>query len=386
MDCKGPTYTGISKCVTVEAKQVYGTDIPITYVGVDINDFYPTRKITSIHTIGILGVKDLISIKRATMFAEIADKANMKAVYINGKDYNLHLELYEDIDMLLVCSEFEGCGLSILEAGACNIPVISTPVGCALELKNIKTFTTIDEAVKLINELKDDPEDYILNLGNEIRENWNWKVLCNTYWKPIIDKMLIHNDVDFIEIGTSDFDTLIENSENQKGYSIEPIKNYYNSLPDKPNVKKLNIAITSNKTNKTCDIYYIPNDIIISEKLQSWMKGCNCINNYHPQHENYKQFVSIDKIPLINIDDFLLEERIRKIKLLKIDTEGHDCIILQGLYEYLIKRSPLYYPNEIIFESNELTHIDTVDKICTLYNSIGYTIERGYNTSMKYSS
>ena len=42
---------------------------------------------------------------------------------------------------------------------------------------------------------------------------------------------------DFIEIGTSDFDTLIEDaSESTRGISIEPIKYYLDRLPNKENV------------------------------------------------------------------------------------------------------------------------------------------------------
>jgi nucleoside-diphosphate-sugar epimerase len=41
----------------------------------------------------------------------------------------------------------------------------------------------------------------------------------------------------------------------------------------------------------------------------------------------------------MNIDELLREYQVRSIKFLKIDTEGHDCIILDGLFDYL-KTSP----------------------------------------------
>jgi hypothetical protein len=50
---------------------------------------------------------------------------------------------------------------------------------------------------------------------------------------------------DFIEIGTSCFDTLIEKSSDVKvGISIEPIKYYCDKLPNKKNVIKLNKGIS----------------------------------------------------------------------------------------------------------------------------------------------
>ena len=45
---------------------------------------------------------------------------------------------------------------------------------------------------------------------------------------------------DFIEVGTSDFDTLIQDAtDNCIGLCIEPIKFYLDRLPNKPNVKKI---------------------------------------------------------------------------------------------------------------------------------------------------
>jgi hypothetical protein len=46
---------------------------------------------------------------------------------------------------------------------------------------------------------------------------------------------------DFIEIGTSDFDTEIEKKDNKIGISIEPIKYYLDRVTNKPNCIKLNI-------------------------------------------------------------------------------------------------------------------------------------------------
>lgn len=47
--------------------------------------------------------------------------------------------------------------------------------------------------------------------------------------------------LDFIEIGTSDFETLIQTcDDNTYGLSIEPIKKYIDRLPNRPNVVKIN--------------------------------------------------------------------------------------------------------------------------------------------------
>ena len=62
---------------------------------------------------------------------------------------------------------------------------------------------------------------------------------------------------DFIEIGTSDFDTLIQSSNTTtKGISIEPLKFYLDNLPNNDNIIKSNYAVSN--FNGKIDIYYVP--------------------------------------------------------------------------------------------------------------------------------
>lgn len=193
----------------------------------------------------------------------------------------------------------------------------------------------------------------------------------------------MEEDYDFIEIGTSNFDTLIQNATIEKGISVEPLKYYLDCLPNKPNVKKVNVAITDKPLSDTVDFYYIPEKVIVENRLYSWFKGCNTINNYHPLHiyHNVQRFVKIDKVPLISISDLFIQNNVRKVKYLKIDTEGHDCVILKGLYEYLKTKDKIYYPDRILFETNENTKPEQVDEILNLYLPIGYKlVSRDYDT------
>ena len=49
--------------------------------------------------------------------------------------------------------------------------------------------------------------------------------------------------LDYIEIGTSDFDTLVQNTD-LTGLSIDPLKIYLDALPNKVNNIKINAAIS----------------------------------------------------------------------------------------------------------------------------------------------
>lgn len=189
-------------------------------------------------------------------------------------------------------------------------------------------------------------------------------------------------DLDFIEIGTSNFDTLIQNaSDTTTGISIDAVKYYIDCLPDKPNVKKLNIGISN--TDGSMDVYYVPEKIIIERKLPDWLKGCNSINNYHPAHIKKKvcNFCQIDKVNVITLFRLYYENQIRNVKFLKIDTEGHDCIILNAFFEHIKYLPDTFYPNKIFFQTNELIKKTDVEHTINLYLSIGYKLEsRDSNT------
>ena len=189
-------------------------------------------------------------------------------------------------------------------------------------------------------------------------------------------------DYDFIEIGTSNFDTLIQYADNNiKGISVDAVKYYIDNLPDKSNCKKINIGISN--INSSLDVYYIPEKIIEENNLPNWFKGCNCINNYHPLHikHNVSHLCLIEKVKVITTYELFYQNNVRNVKYLKIDTEGHDVIILKTLFFY-IKYLPIsFYPKEILFETNENTSSKEVDEIIQLYISIGYKLKsRGYDS------
>lgn len=144
---------------------------------------------------------------------------------------------------------------------------------------------------------------------------------------------------DFIEIGTSDFDTLIESSnDNTIGISIEPIKYYLDRLPNKKNVIKVQSALTT--TDGFVDVYYIEDSKIKEHNLPWWVRGSNSINNPHPfaikeiGEDLYNELVTIEKVPTISWETLINTYGVSSIGHLKIDTEGHDHIIFRDFLNY----------------------------------------------------
>ena len=140
----------------------------------------------------------------------------------------------------------------------------------------------------------------------------------------------------FIEVGSCDFDTcetIIQNG--WRGIVIEPVKYYFDKLHKYPNIYYENIAISNH--NGESEIYYInPNDIKTND--QEWMKGISSLKGMtgplsFPSNKSLDLFKSHLKqtVKTTTLDELCKKYNIDEIDFLKIDTEGHDLIVLQSL-------------------------------------------------------
>ena len=183
---------------------------------------------------------------------------------------------------------------------------------------------------------------------------------------------------DFIEVGTSNFDTEIQKADdNTIGLSVEPLKIYLDDLPNKKKCKKINKAV-SNKRDKLY-IYYIKPEDIDKHKLPGYLKGCNSIINPHPlqkeelQNINRMDLMQKKLIDVITFEDLVKSNNVNKIKLLKIDTEGHDPVILDSVINYCDKYKHTY-PDKIIFETNQWSNADVQNEIITKFKNRNYKL------------
>lgn len=218
-----------------------------------------------------------------------------------------------------------------------------------------------------------------------VNEILNGNMPINYFINKSFDNMKLVN-YNFIEIGTSNFDTLIEKADDDTiGISVDAVRYYINQLPEKPNVKKINIGISNKNTN--LDVYYIPEKVIDENQLPKWFKGCNCIGNYHPLHikHNVSDLCIVENVEVITCYELFYKNKVKNVKFFKIDTEGHDCIILESLYYYIFYLPSIFYPEKILFESNENINPGDVDKIIYLFCNLGYKLQsRSYDTILVY--
>jgi hypothetical protein len=210
--------------------------------------------------------------------------------------------------------------------------------------------------------------------------------------------------LDFLEVGTSDFNTYMETcSINEKGLVIEPLKIYLDNLPNKDNVIKVNAALLFGDT-KTIPIYYIKPEVIKQHGLFDWMRGCNSVGNPHDLHLNYfntieefdkwhgswkskdapkgrnlldEGLVSVDEVPCITFASIIRDYNIGSIKYIKIDTEGLDADILHSILDDLWMINEIKLPEIIQFETNVHNDPNKSFDVITRLMNIGYEIYVG---------
>lgn len=192
--------------------------------------------------------------------------------------------------------------------------------------------------------------------------------------------------LDYIEIGTSDFDTLLETTD-LHGISIEPLSIYLDKLPNKDNNIKLNMAVSD--FDGECEVFFIPPEDIKKYNLPSWLKGCNSILEPHPSALQVLNEVGLvdlyqqKKIEVITWDTLIRTRNIIGVDYLKIDTEGHDSVIIKSI----LNSSTNLLPKKIKFETNILTPRDVVDETINLLKDRGYLVieETNENTVVELS-
>jgi hypothetical protein len=183
----------------------------------------------------------------------------------------------------------------------------------------------------------------------------------------------------FLEIGTSDFNTLIETAKDDEiGMSVEPILEYLDKLPNKKNVIKLNCAVGVENCKDTVEIFFIPEETILSKNLPNWLKGCNSIEKMHPQHIKLglTDLVSKKIIKQISIIELFEDYQIYPLDHLKIDTEGLDCDLLLSLSKFLKDLTAENHPKRITFEVNSLTDKEKLSMVLDCYKNLGYIQNR----------
>lgn len=171
---------------------------------------------------------------------------------------------------------------------------------------------------------------------------------------------------DYVDIGTCDFD-IADNIflPTKKYLLVEPLSFYLDKTPVGPNIEKLNAAVSSVAGELDC--YYVDPQIIVRYNLDDWVKGCSSINQKHPtiallEEQHGINLTSVQRVPVVTFHDILIKYKINFIENLKIDTEGHDHIILTDVASAILQGDLIV--SNIKFEYLQaFKNLDTLDAI-----------------------
>lgn len=145
---------------------------------------------------------------------------------------------------------------------------------------------------------------------------------------------------DYVDIGTSDFDTSAVYAPAAKVLLVEPLDFYLNKFANLENVTLCNSAIGA--SSGTIDIYYLTEDKIKQYGLPDFIRGCNSVGRPHLLTNAYLNARGIgedvyDKrtVPIITFNTLCEQYDIGSIGTLKLDTEGHDHYILPEVFQFI---------------------------------------------------
>lgn len=181
----------------------------------------------------------------------------------------------------------------------------------------------------------------------------------------------------FVEIGTANFDTLIQQATSEtRGISVEPIRMYLDQLPSPPGVIKLCEAVSRDGSSGSSRVFYVPPDVIRDHQLPGWVAGCNSVGQMHRTHRKLgiEHLVVSEDVPVRSLASIFQEHDVTQLDWLKLDTEGSDSEILLSYLDQRRENSDLPLPRKISFEANILTPAWQVELVVEGYQALGYRL------------
>jgi FkbM family methyltransferase len=189
---------------------------------------------------------------------------------------------------------------------------------------------------------------------------------------------------DFVEIGASIWDTCVDHfGLKATGLLVEPMPNLFKAIPSSDTVKKENVAVSSYDgvvKLYTYDDYspekeyrYMPLDEISKHGYGTQGFGWDVSSIDLNKERNVTGEI---EVKCLTLKSLLEKYNITEIDLFKVDTEGHENVIIRQLT--LLMDAGLKINKEIYFEYNHLSDMAELDEIAdNICKSHGF--KKGYN-------
>jgi FkbM family methyltransferase len=181
----------------------------------------------------------------------------------------------------------------------------------------------------------------------------------------------------FIEIGTSDFDTLLPLAkQGWKGIFVEPVKYLLDNIERLENCEYVNAAIATR--DGTTTINYVENP------TEEWLRGIG----YTSEHTQYSEYfwnndfeAKSEEVDCMRMDTLIKRYGVTEIDFLKMDIEGLELKIIED-YSWNIKPKILKIECahwEIKDVDNKNVNVGALEKTIAQFQEMGYIIYKDSN-------
>eukprot|EP00933_Yihiella_yeosuensis_P028669 TRINITY_DN22498_c0_g1_i1.p1 TRINITY_DN22498_c0_g1~~TRINITY_DN22498_c0_g1_i1.p1 ORF type:complete len:377 (-),score=47.18 TRINITY_DN22498_c0_g1_i1:181-1233(-) len=206
--------------------------------------------------------------------------------------------------------------------------------------------------------------------------------------------------VNYLEIGTSDFDTLLDRHiwrSEVVGFSVEPVKTYFDRLPSHGGRNKMLLNVAVSDYDGYEDVFLVRPDLVgshlqsgetckqellaevgLTQCLPGWMRGTSSIKR-PPQgvlqllgEERMRSVLAVTRVPCLTYATLVTVYGIGSIDILKVDAEGFDHNILRQVIDFGEKQG--MWPGQVQFEKNSISDWQDLDRqVARLQNHFGYS-------------
>lgn len=218
--------------------------------------------------------------------------------------------------------------------------------------KNYKITSTFDNGTKINLNLDDWIQKQIFYFGRyeiEKRET--------VFWQKIIQK----NDV-ILDIGANIgyYSLMASKRIGEKGkiFAFEPVSNTYKKLQDNiylnnfTNIRSENLAVSNSESEI---------ELFVADEMST---GSSSI----AMHVNFSGIK--EKVKTIEIDKYCKLNKIEKLDLVKIDVEGCEPMVIEGMNHTMISKKPLILIEVLDERLNKIN--SSKEKLYELFNKADY--------------